>query len=131
MLRCAFTGQIIEHPVATPRGIVYERATIESYLQKNSFDPIDKQPLRIDQLIPLQIDQFHSHSATIRNPSFGGLLSGVANEFSESQKEVAILRDELQKKEIELNNIRRKNKAAQNVIQKLQEQLSMPLKPDV
>ena len=124
MLRCALTGQIIEHPVSTPRGIVYERSTIESYLQKSSVDPVDGQPLNPNQLISLQVEPFHSHSATITNLSFGGLVSGVANEFLDIQKEIVSLREQLQKTEIELANVKKKNKAAQNVIQKLQKEIS-------
>lgn len=121
MLRCALTGQIVKNPVATPRGLVYERSAIESFLKTHNFDPIDTQPLSIDDLILMQIDLKPSHSSTLLNPSFGSLIHGVANEYEANQKEILSLQNQIHQTEIALENVKRKNEAAYHVIHNLQE----------
>ena len=45
--------EIMRDPVITPSGITYDRKDIEEHLQRvGHFDPVTRQPLTIDKLIP-------------------------------------------------------------------------------
>jgi hypothetical protein len=49
---CPITQLRLVDPVITPSGRTYERAAIERWLESNSTDPVTRQPLFIDQLVP-------------------------------------------------------------------------------
>jgi len=45
--------ELLKEPVITPSGITYERASIKEHLQRvGHFDPVTREPLTVDQLIP-------------------------------------------------------------------------------
>lgn len=45
--------EVMRDPVITPSGITYDRKDIEEHLQRvGHFDPITRQPLKSNQLIP-------------------------------------------------------------------------------
>jgi STIP1 family protein 1 len=45
--------EIMKDPVITPSGITYDRKDIEEHLQRvGHFDPVTRQPLTMDKLIP-------------------------------------------------------------------------------
>lgn len=43
-----------QEPVITKNGDVYERRIIEKHIAINGIDPISKQPISIDDLIPVK-----------------------------------------------------------------------------
>ena len=49
---CPITCEAFEDPVITPYGTTYERDAIEAVLQHDNRDPITRQPLAIDKLVP-------------------------------------------------------------------------------
>eukprot|EP00756_Hemistasia_phaeocysticola_P048050 Hpha_TRINITY_DN22493_c0_g1::TRINITY_DN22493_c0_g1_i1::g.94999::m.94999 len=51
--RCALNGHLLKQPMRTPKGVVYEKLTIETWLkQTGSRDPLSGEPLTLDQLQP-------------------------------------------------------------------------------
>lgn len=52
-LTCKITMEILKDPVITPSGITYEKSAVLEHLQKvGKFDPVTRQVLTADQLIP-------------------------------------------------------------------------------
>ncbi|KAG5514846.1 hypothetical protein RHGRI_036033 [Rhododendron griersonianum] len=52
-LCCKITLDIFRDPVITPSGLSYERAVILEHMEKvGEFDPITREPLHLNQLIP-------------------------------------------------------------------------------
>lgn len=52
-LTCKITMEIFKDPVITPGGITYEKSALLEHLQKvGEFDPVTREPLRADQIIP-------------------------------------------------------------------------------
>ena len=49
---CMMTGERMEDPVITPSGYSYERLALETWLNENSVDPMTREPLQKNQLIP-------------------------------------------------------------------------------
>jgi hypothetical protein len=53
-LTCCITQDIMADPVATKYGHVYEREQILNWLQREETDPLTRQPLNREELIPLR-----------------------------------------------------------------------------
>lgn len=52
-LTCKITMEILKDPVITPSGITYEKSALLEHLQKvGEFDPVTRELLRADQIIP-------------------------------------------------------------------------------
>lgn len=49
---CPLTGEIMNDPVVSPYGNVFERAEIEKYLKIQDLCPLTGKPLKISQLTP-------------------------------------------------------------------------------
>ncbi|ETI27309.1 hypothetical protein G647_09499 [Cladophialophora carrionii CBS 160.54] len=46
------TFEVMHDPIVTPTGVSYERASLLKHIKANGCDPLTRQPLRADQLIP-------------------------------------------------------------------------------
>lgn len=58
-LLCSLSNEVPEHPVVSPRsGHIFERRLIEKYLGENGTDPIDQQPLAVEELIDIKTPAF-------------------------------------------------------------------------
>jgi len=54
-LTCAISNEVPEVPVVSPAsGQVYERRLIEKYIDESGVDPINKEPLNLEQLIEVK-----------------------------------------------------------------------------
>ncbi|CAH6720917.1 putative pre-mRNA-processing factor 19 [[Candida] jaroonii] len=98
---CSLTGEICQEPVVSPRsGKIFERKSIENYLSTNSTDPINDQPLTINDLIPIDTD------VTIppRAQSIPSMLRSFQNEFDSMALEIFTLRKQLNKAKEELSS---------------------------
>ncbi len=46
------TFEVMHDPMVTPTGVSYERVSLLKHVKASGFDPITRQPLKVDQLIP-------------------------------------------------------------------------------
>lgn len=95
------SGEICQQPVVSPRsGKIFERKLIENYLSTNSTDPINDQPLTINDLIPIDTE------VTIppRAQSIPSMLRSFQNEFDAMALEIFTLRKQLNKAREELSS---------------------------
>lgn len=49
---CPLSGDWMQDPVVTPHGQSYERAFIEETIRRSGSDPLTREPLSVDQLVP-------------------------------------------------------------------------------
>ena len=119
MLKCTLTGQTPINPVLTPRGIVYEKNSIEEYLKTSNTCPFDNLPLNISELIPIQISTSNIHPSIIRANSFQDLLTSLQTEWNITQEELFQLKKKLAQCQKELALALYEKEAAKRVIARL------------
>lgn len=49
---CPLTGKLINDPVSTPYGHMYEKAEIEKWVKMSGECPMTRQPLKVEDLMP-------------------------------------------------------------------------------
>lgn len=95
---CSLSGQKVKDPVVSPKsGKIFERNLIVTYLSTNRKDPINDEPLGIEELIPISLDgnDDDKNIITPKPPSFNSipsLLSTFQNEFDSMALEIFTLR---------------------------------------
>ena len=52
VLRCNLTGKLMDEVVTTPGGKLFDRGSIQAYIQEHQRHPITKEPLHLSQLLP-------------------------------------------------------------------------------
>jgi len=119
MIRCAISGQIPIKPVITPRGVIFERETIENHLKTSNTCPMDGQPLMVNDLIEIQNFSSSVYPAQIRANSFSGILASLQEEWNAVQKETFSLRQKLAQCQKELAQAIYEKEAAKRVIARL------------
>lgn len=120
---CALSGQTIVEPVVSPvSGRVFERSTIEAYIDEKGVDPITRKPLTREQLIA--IDVVPPNPELVKSTSIPGLLKALQTEFNALVVENHELTENLVKSQREVE-------AALRIISKLkaeQDNTGPPLK---
>lgn len=67
--------ELIQDPVITPSGVTYNRNEIEQHIQRiGHFDPITRQPLTLDQLIPNLLVKEIIEDFVAKNPWIDGAM---------------------------------------------------------
>ncbi|KAI5961302.1 hypothetical protein CANMA_003822 [Candida margitis] len=119
---CAISGEEVKDPIVSPKsGAVFERKYIEKYVSTSGTDPINNQPLTINELIALQVP---ANSTTNIVPpvnsltSIPGMLSTLQNEYDAMVLEIFTLRKNLQSLKQELSASLYRQDAAINVAAK-------------
>lgn len=115
---CAISGEEIKDPIVSPKsGSVFERKYIENYVNTNGTDPINNEPLTIDELIPLKV-QTNSTSSGDVTTSIPDLLSTLQSEYDAMVLEVSTLRKNIASLKEELSISLYRQDAAVNIATK-------------
>lgn len=97
MMLCALSGEPAKEPVVSPRsGAIFERKLVESYIATSGKDPINDEPLAVEDLVPIQ-----SQVPVVvppRPPAFNSIptmLAAFQNEWDALALETYTLRKQL------------------------------------
>lgn len=94
---CALSGEQAKEPVLSPKsGAIFEKRLIESYVSSAEKDPINNEPLSIDELIPIkeQLPTIVPPKPPVFN-SIPTMLAAFQNEWDALALETFSLRKEL------------------------------------
>ncbi|SCV04241.1 LAME_0H16886g1_1 [Lachancea meyersii CBS 8951] len=137
---CAISGKPLKKPVFSPKSkCVFEKSLIESYVLQNGQDPINKEPLSVDELVEIaQTPEQYAMSNSVNSPtlkanySIPNLLSSLQDEWDAVMLENFQLRQQLDASKVELSTALYKFDAAMNVAtratletEKLKQELSI------
>jgi len=118
-LVCALSGEVPEEPVVSPvSGCVFEKRIITKHLLDNQTDPINNEPLTVEQLIPLK----SSKTVRPRAPSatsIPALIKLFQDEWDASVKESFQLRKHVEELRQELSHALYQHDAACRVIARI------------
>lgn len=99
------SGETVKDPVISPRsGKIFERNLIVNYLSTNSTDPINDEPLTIEELISINTDNDIVEPKQPNTHSIPSLLASFQNEFDSMALENFTLRKQLNKAREELSS---------------------------
>ncbi|KAI5968947.1 hypothetical protein KGF57_000062 [Candida theae] len=117
---CAISGEEITDPIVSPKsGAVFERRYIENYINTNGTDPINNEPLKIDELIPLKLETNTTSNGDISPAiSVPSMLSRIQTEYEASLAEISQLRKNVESLKEELSTSLYRQDAAINIATK-------------
>jgi len=125
-LLCSLSGNIATRPVINPRnGRIYDHHSIQQYLLTSDNDPITKDSLKFEDLIPIHSSSLSlppfltSSSPSSTTSSLSSLLSSLTNEFDGLMLEQFTLKKEIYSLKQELAHSLYQYDAACRVIARL------------
>lgn len=123
-LTCALSNEVPDCPVVSPvSGQVYEKRLIEKYVTEAGIDPINKEPLSIEQLIEVKCSPLvkpKPPSAT----SIPAILKSLQDEWDAVMLHSFTLRQQLQTARQELSHALYQHDAACRVIARLNKEVT-------
>merc|ERR1712123_508595 len=123
-LTCALSNEVPDCPVVSPvSGQVYERRLIEKYVTEAGIDPINKEPLSVEQLIEIKWSPLvkpKPPSAT----SIPAILKSLQDEWDAVMLHSFTLRQQLQTARQELSHALYQHDAACRVIARLNKEVT-------
>jgi len=123
-LTCAISNEVPDCPVVSPvSGQVYERRLIEKYVSESGVDPVNKEPLSVEQLIEVKCSPLvkpKPPSAT----SIPAILKSLQDEWDAVMLHSFTLRQQLQTARQELSHALYQHDAACRVIARLNKEVT-------
>lgn len=123
-LTCAISNEVPEDPVVSPvSGQVYERRLIEKYLAESGVDPVNKEPLSVEQLIGVKCSPLvkpKPPSAT----SIPAILKSLQDEWDAVMLHSFTVRQQSQTARQELSHALYQHDAACRVIARLNKEVT-------
>lgn len=105
MMLCALSGEPAKEPVVSPKsGAIFERKLVESYIATAGKDPVNDEPLTLEDLIPIKSQT--PTSVPPRPPAFNSIptmLAAFQNEWDALALETYTLRKQLHNARQELS----------------------------
>lgn len=116
---CSISGTVPEQPVVSAKsGLLFERSLIEKYVRETGKCPQTKEPLSLDELLPVKTNKTVKPRTTPAT-SIPGLLSLFHDEWDASMLELHSLRSQLHQTRQELSHALYQHDAATRVIARL------------
>ncbi|KPI89882.1 putative WD-repeat protein [Leptomonas seymouri] len=129
MMRCNICQRVPQHPVVSVKsGHIFERSLIEKYIDEHSRCPITGEPLRKEDLVPVQgatPDTTVASSGSLGAASVPTLLERLQTEWEGVALEQFTLRQQVTQMQLELAHALQLYDAACRVIAKLSKELSV------
>ena len=121
MLLCAISGEQPARPVVTPSGHVFEQSLIEKMIKETGENPITKQTLTLDELIPINRDVSSKaiKPRATAHASIPGLLQTFHDEYDGLMLELFETRKRLNESERELAAMAYQMDAANRTVARL------------
>jgi len=120
-ISCAISGEIPDEPVVSHvSGHIFERRLIEKWIEDKGTDPVNNEPLSIEQVTPIK------NADTVIRPrapawtSIPGILKALQDEWDALMLHQYSLREQLQNTRQELSHTLYQHDAACRVIARLQ-----------
>lgn len=114
------SGEVPEVPVLSPKsGSIFEKRLIVQYILDNQKDPINNEPLEVDELIEVKTPQEVIAPKVPAATSIPQLLISLQNEWDSTALELFNLKKEYQDLKQQLSTALYQNDAAKRVIAKL------------
>ena len=120
-LLCSLSSEPCVEPVATKNGDVYERRLIEKHIATTGIDPVTKEPLTVEDLIPLKVvpSPASIRPKTATQQGIPAMLQGFQAEWDSLMLEVFTLKQQLTASQQELSHALYQQDAACRVIARL------------
>ena len=121
MLLCAISGEQPARPVVTPSGHVFEQSLIEKMIKETGENPITKQTLTLDELIPINRDVSSKaiKPRATAHASIPGLLQTFHDEYDGLMLELFETRKRLNESDRELAAMAYQMDAANRTVARL------------
>ena len=121
MLLCAISGEQPARPVVTPSGHVFEASLIEKMIKETGENPITKQTLTLDELIPINRDVSSKaiKPRATAHASIPGLLQTFHDEYDGLMLELFETRKRLSESDRELAAMAYQMDAANRTVARL------------
>jgi len=121
MLLCAISGEQTAKPVIAPSGHVFERSLIEKLVKETGENPMTKQPLSVEDLIPINTDVSAKNvkPRATAHASIPGLLQTFHDEYDGLMLELYETRKRLGESERELASMAYQVDAANRTVARL------------
>jgi len=117
---CAITGEVPQEPVVSKKsGQIFERRAIEKAIETTGTDPTTKEPLALDDLVPIRVNKVAKPPRSTTNTSIPGLLQTFQNEWDALMLESYNLKQQLDSVRQELSHTLYQHDAACRVIARL------------
>ncbi|KPA84185.1 WD-repeat protein [Leptomonas pyrrhocoris] len=128
MIRCNICQRVPQHPVVSVKsGHIFERTLIETYIDEHGRCPVTGQPLRREDLVPVQgatPDTTVASSGSLGAASVPTLLERLQAEWEGVALEQFALRQQVTQMQLELAHALQQYDAACHVIAKLNKELT-------